>query len=114
MTVPPTSVMRSRRLIACPEAQTGHRTGSNWEVGSGQTDARQCPLWVKSRHRKDQLNVRFTPKSGHRNSVAGCLLCAKSGHSVPLFDLLVGTGKYCLRNDEAECFCSFKIDHQLV
>src|SRR5262249_14439507 len=46
----PISVMRSRRLIACPEAQTGHRTGSNWEVGSGQTDARQCPLWVISGH----------------------------------------------------------------
>jgi hypothetical protein len=26
-------------------------------------------------------NVRFTPKSGHRNSAARCLLCAKSGHS---------------------------------
>jgi len=25
------------------------------------------------------INVRFTPKSGHRNSVAQCLLCAKSG-----------------------------------
>src|SRR5215467_4744360 len=24
--------------------------------------------------------VRFTPKSGHRNSVVGCPLCAKSGH----------------------------------
>src|SRR5262249_42109456 len=26
-------------------------------------------------------NVRFTPESGHRNSVLECLLCAKSGHS---------------------------------
>jgi hypothetical protein len=26
-------------------------------------------------------NVCFTPKSGHWNSLAGCLLCAKSGHS---------------------------------
>src|SRR6516164_8421479 len=25
-------------------------------------------------------DVRFTPKSGHRNSLAGCLLCAKSRH----------------------------------
>ena len=25
-------------------------------------------------------NVRFTPKSGHRNSAAKCPLCAKSGH----------------------------------
>jgi len=27
------------------------------------------------------LHVRFTPKSGHRNSVVECPLCAKSGHS---------------------------------
>ena len=26
------------------------------------------------------INVRFTPESGHRNSLAGCPLCAKSGH----------------------------------
>jgi hypothetical protein len=26
------------------------------------------------------LNVRFTPESGHWNSVARCPLCAKSGH----------------------------------
>jgi hypothetical protein len=27
------------------------------------------------------INVRFTPKSGHWNSVVECPLCAKSGHS---------------------------------
>src|SRR5262249_26646210 len=27
------------------------------------------------------INVRFTPKSGHRNSVVECPLCAKSRHS---------------------------------
>jgi len=26
------------------------------------------------------VNVRFTPKSGHWNSVAECPLCARSGH----------------------------------
>ena len=36
-------------------------------------------------------DVRFTPKSGHGNSVVECPLCAKSGHSAlqyrtPLFD----------------------------
>jgi hypothetical protein len=30
------------------------------------------------------IDVRFTPKSGHWNSLAGCLLCAKSGHFAPL------------------------------
>jgi hypothetical protein len=39
--------------------------------------------------------VRFTPKSGHRDSAAKCLLCAKSRHSalrqrLALFDHLVG------------------------
>src|SRR5262249_48641614 len=32
-------------------------------------------------------DVRFTPKSGHRNSVAECPLCAKSGHC-DLFDTI--------------------------
>jgi hypothetical protein len=40
------------------------------------------------------INVRFTPESGHRNSVVECPLCAKSRHSalqqkVSLFDHLV-------------------------
>src|SRR5215471_9701046 len=26
------------------------------------------------------INVRFTPNSGHRNSIVRCLLCAKSRH----------------------------------
>ena len=30
--------------------------------------------------RRRPINVRFTPKSGHRNSVVECPLCAKSGH----------------------------------
>src|SRR5262249_21457252 len=29
------------------------------------------------------FDVRFTPKSGHWNSVAECPLCAKSGHPTP-------------------------------
>jgi hypothetical protein len=33
----------------------------------------QCPLWVRI--------VRFTPESGHRNSVVECPLCAKSGQA---------------------------------
>ena len=31
---------------------------------------------------RDQLNVRFTPKSRHWLSVSRCPLCAKSGHSI--------------------------------
>ena len=33
----------------CPsQAGEAHRSGSNWEVGSGQTDASQCPLCAVS------------------------------------------------------------------
>src|SRR6516165_3440472 len=37
-------------------------------------------------------NVRFTPKSGHRNSAAKCPLCANSGHP-GLFDQLSRAGE---------------------
>jgi len=30
------------------------------------------------------INVRFTPNSGHWNSVTECPLCAKSGHKLGL------------------------------
>src|SRR5262249_54090238 len=36
---------------------------------------------LKPGHAAYAADVRFTPKSGHRNSLAGCLLCAKSGRS---------------------------------
>jgi len=39
------------------------RFGSKADIGEGPTD------------------VRFTPESGHRNSVVECPLCAKSRHS---------------------------------
>jgi 2-haloacid dehalogenase len=42
---------------------------------------RQYPLWVKSRHWMSSIDVRFTPKSGHWNSIEECPLCAKSGLS---------------------------------
>ena len=37
-------------------------------------------------------DVRFTPKSGHRNSVVECPLCAKSGHRSL-------TGRFSLRQE---------------
>ena len=36
------------------------------------------------------VNVRFTPKSGHRNSAAECPLCAKSGHPTATHNPMVG------------------------
>src|SRR6516165_7430118 len=39
-----------------------------------------CPLWSKADVAVLSCDVRFTPNSGHRNSVVECPLCAKSGH----------------------------------
>ena len=36
-----------RPRMAFPEAQEVHRSGSNWEVGSGQVSPNQCPLCAK-------------------------------------------------------------------
>ena len=55
------------------------------EMGFRGQFARQqsCPVHVrfgsKADIARDQLNVRFTPKSGHRNSLTECPLCANSG-----------------------------------
>jgi hypothetical protein len=40
------------------------------------------PLWVSADIGQGQVNIRFTPKSGHWLSAPGCPLCAKSGHHV--------------------------------
>ena len=46
----PRSVTNSRRLICLPLVRNRHRSGSNWQVGSGQVGAGQRPPWVKSEH----------------------------------------------------------------
>ena len=54
-----------RRPMAFPEAQKAHRSGSNWQVGSGPGNVRygsKADIGVRPRH------VRFTPKSGHGSS----------------------------------------------
>src|SRR5215467_13864937 len=63
-------------------------------------------------------DVRFTPKSGHWNSVARCPLCAKSGHSalrqrLALFDHLVGGVEHRLRYGQVKRFGGFAIDSEL-
>src|SRR3974377_1355376 len=61
-------------------------------------------------------NVRFTPKSGHRNSVVECPLCAKSGHMQcskrVLFDHLVGEHEEIVRHFETESLGGFEINDQ--
>ena len=55
-------------------------------------------------------HVRFTPESGHRNSVVECPLCAKSRDMrCSLFDHLVGRGEQRRRNSHAKGLCTFEI-----
>ena len=75
------------------------RFGSKADIGEAETD------------------VRFTPKSGHRNSVVECPLCAKSGHwaaqqLTELFDQLVGEGEQTRRDGETKCPRSRQVDGQ--
>ena len=69
-TAPPSRVMNARRLIASPEAQTGHRSNSHAYSGRGLTGDRSdvcfgsiADIRIATRH------VRFTAdndrKSGH-------------------------------------------------
>src|SRR5215469_12939735 len=39
-----------------------HCIGSNWRVGSSQVGFGQCPLWVKSRHRKGSAECPLYPR----------------------------------------------------
>src|SRR5262245_8407068 len=59
---PAISLMKSRRLIACP-------------LGSG-----QGIVATQTRTGKGPAHVRFTPESGHVQCKSLCLLWAKSGH----------------------------------
>jgi hypothetical protein len=59
-------------------------------------------------------HVRITPKSGRVRRKPSCLLWANSGHSLNLFDYLVGAGEQRGRYGQAERFSGFEIDHQLV
>ena len=100
-------------LASCPRGNLLANVGDGSKV-----DVSECPADVRFGSKADiaacPRNVRFTPKTPKE-----CPLCAKSRHfalrhKLALFDHLVDAGKYCRRNGEAECFCGFKIDHQLV
>src|SRR6516164_4355597 len=38
-----------RRLLPSPSLRARHRSGSNWQAGSGQNGAPQCPLYPRKR-----------------------------------------------------------------
>src|SRR5262249_23245613 len=68
---PPIRAMNSRRLIAAPEARTGHRTNAHLNSGRGQ----QCPLWVISGHQGQLNECPLYPQK--RTFVAAPILSAK-------------------------------------
>ena len=86
--VPPTNVMKSRRLIAFPDAQDRHRSGLKQQ--------RRKSGHVRFGSKADMCSalahVCFTPQSGHVRCKHRCPLSANSGH-LALFDYLVGAGE---------------------
>src|SRR6516162_7695297 len=52
-----------------------------WPCASQRRPAADVRFGSKADIGEGAIDVRFTPKSGHRNSVAKCPLCAKSRHS---------------------------------
>src|SRR6516164_2532274 len=58
-----------------------------------------CPLWIKSGLGLGRRHIRFTPKSGHRNSVVKCPLCANSRHSKAVWISIGCKGRQRWRTD---------------
>jgi hypothetical protein len=84
---PPINEMKSRRLIASPEAY------EHWFKLARIAD--QCPLWVKSGRHALKFRCPLCPQSGHGQTPMQCLLWAKIGlmrrsKDAGSFDQLVG------------------------
>ena len=96
---PPTSVMKSRRLIAFPEAkdkQSYRFTSAAMHKIAVKYQA-PCPLWVKPRH------CRVIGR--HRRSARACPLRIRSRHRTALFDHLIGAGEQGLGHRQAQGLC---------
>src|SRR5262249_37384605 len=94
---------RELGIMAAPRKPSNSRRRDD-QVSDETADARPT----------DQLNVRFTPESGHRPSTLGCPLCAKSRHPPTLFNNLINAGKERSRHCEAERLSGLQVDHQHV
>jgi hypothetical protein len=62
----------------------------------------------------DFSDVRSTPESRHSIAIGGCPLCANSGHSVVLFDDLVGSGEQRSGYGDTQRLCCFQIYNEFV
>jgi hypothetical protein len=83
-------LIKSRRRITALKAQghadtaSLHQVFATSEIGhfaQQQFSKAHVRLGSKADIARDQPNVRFTPKSGHWNSVVECPLLAQSGHT---------------------------------
>jgi len=106
-----------------------HIMPSSGAMPSKHNRGKHSPLRVKRRPAPDvrygskadigarPIHVRFTPNSGHRNSVVERPLSAKSGHSALrqrlLFDHLVGTEQKLLGDCQPKCLGSRSIDGEI-
>jgi hypothetical protein len=91
---PAIALMKSRRRIACPKAQDhadiglitsgigDERNGVRRPFAQQQFVESDVRFGSKADIARCQIDVRFTPKSGHSISVSECPLCAKSGHNI--------------------------------
>src|SRR5262249_31824985 len=95
------SLVNSRRLMALPAPRTKSGSKDYHIFGprivsfvAPQRDRNHVRFGSKADIGACPRHVRFTPKSGHRNSVVECPLCAKSGlmqcSKRSLFDHFIG------------------------
>src|SRR6516165_427222 len=118
------SLMNSRRLMASPAPRTKSGSKDYHIFGSRivpfvapKRDRNHVRFGSKGDIQQCSTHVRFTPKSGHRNSLAGRLLCAKSRHSAvrrntSLFDHFVGAGEERWGNFDAERAGGYQVNDQ--
>ena len=76
---PPQNQLQGRRIggLSLCKIGAGYRFCFVWQPWCGSYGFGSEPDIAR-----DQLNVRFTPESGHWLSVSGCPLCATSRHGV--------------------------------
>src|SRR5262249_719645 len=111
-TAPPTKRMNWRRLIVTPEAQA--RNGSNLRERSGGGGLGPMSALGHKRTCAVQKAMSALPPKADMCGAVGYVRFGPKADMTPLFDNLIGAGKYRRRNCEAHCLRGFEIDRQFV